>query len=236
MAYAPLYDGTFTAAQEVEPSPIVSTDEVTRALLIDRSYAVGVTNYSPLPQGTTDPQYGNAYLINETNGSIQGPIKFFTRHFAQIPPSRTETRSVSWTVPGKSAVITSDISGLPIGWNPYGAAAPYTLAVLADVAYSYAYVTPGSNPRNVFAEPTLTALLYDGQPVDFTGSVYESIGQATVPQGGGLPDIIEERYAFAGNVSGWSKPSPWVLSVEIRRWRGPIWEMEVVTVPNSVMP
>lgn len=235
MAYTPIYDGNFAAAQEVEPSPIVSTDEVTRALLITRTYAVGVSNYTPQAQGSLDPQY-TAYQINETNASIQGPVKIFNRHFATVPVTREEPRSVSFTVPGKSAIVTSDISALPIGWNPYGTAAPYTVPLLANAEYSYAFVSPGTNPRSVFTEPTPTTLMFDGQPVDFLGSVYESIGQATVAQGGGLPDIIEERFQFVGNVTGWTALTDWIMSVDIRRWRGPIWEMEVVTVPGSIIP
>ena len=144
MAYVPIYDGTFSSAQEVEGSPSVGTDEITRALLITRTYAVGLTNYTPQAQGTADPGYANTYLINETPASIQGPIKFFNRNYAQVPSSRTENRMIAFTIPGKSEVVTSDISTLPIGWNAYGSSAPYTKQVLADVNYSYAYVSPRS--------------------------------------------------------------------------------------------
>lgn len=235
MSYSPVYNGTFTTAQEVEPSPIVSTDEITRALLVVRTYAVGVSNYTPQAQGTPDPKYGSTYLINETDAGIQGPVKFFNRNYAQVPSARTEVRMIPFTMPGKAAVVISDLSSLPIGWNPYGAAAPFTQQLLADVDFSYAYVTPGSNPRGAFTIPALTELVFDGRVVDYTGDVYESVGQATVVQGGGLPDVIEERFQYVGTVSGWSPGGDWTVSVEIRRWRGPIWEMEVVTVP-SLLP
>lgn len=232
MSYTPIYDGDFTAAQEVQPSPIVSTDEVTRALLVTRTYAVGVSNYTPLAQGTADPQYGSTYLINETDVGIQGPVKFFNRNFAQVPATWTEPRTISFTMPGKSGIVTSDISSLPIGWNPYLTAAPFTQPMIANVTHSYAYVAPGSNPRTGFTIPAETQLEYDGRVVDYTGTVYESIGQATVSQGGGLPDVIEERFQYVGVVTGWAEGQDWTVSVEIRRWRGPIWEMEVVVIPT----
>lgn len=230
MSYAPKYDGDFSTAQEIEPSPIVSTDEVTRSLIVQRTFGVGVSNYVPLPQGSLDPLYPNTYLINETNASIQGPVKFFNRNYAEVPASWEEPRNIAFALPGKAAAVISSISSLPIGWNPYGVSAPYTKPLVANVQHSYAFVTPGFDPRASFTIPALTQLSYDGVPVDYTGDVYVSIGQATVVQGGGLPDIIENRFQFDGTVTGWTDGQDWVVSVDIKRWRGPIWEMEVVTL------
>lgn len=232
MAYAPIYDGNFSTAQEVHPSPVISTDEITRSRLWFRTMAVGVSSYVAQAQGTADPYISGGYLINESDAGIVGPVKFYQRNYAEVPGTRMEVRMIPFTMPGKSAVVTSDISSLPIGWNPYGVAAPFTQQMLADVDYSYVFVPTGTNPRSLFTIPDLTQLTFDDRVVDYTGDVYESIGQATVVQGGGLPDIIEERYAYAGTVTGWSEGQDWVVSVDIRRWRGPIWEMEVVTVPN----
>lgn len=228
MSYAPIYDGIFYVAQEIHPSPIVSTDEITQSLIVQRTYGVGVSNYIPAAQGTPDPGYASTYLVNETHVGMEGPIKFFTRNFRQVPSAWNEPRTIAFTLPGKSGVITSAISSLPIGWNPYGIAAPYSQPMVATVYHSYAYVIPGLNPEAAFTIPARTFLTYDSKPVDYTGNVYASIGQATVVQGGGLPDIIENRFAYQGVVTGWSSGSDWVVSAEVKRWNGPIWELEVV--------
>lgn len=214
-------DGDFAFAQEVEGSPAISTDEVTRAMLIVRSYAVYSSAYVPLPQGTPDVIYSDAYLVNEQPGSIQGPILFFQRVFAQIPVSRTESRIVAFTKPGISDYDISHNTADPIGWNQYGRAAPYTANRVASVVFTYAL-----NP--IASVPALTVILYAGAAVDFTGTVFKYVGNVTFTVG--ADTVTEPSWELAGTTVPASSPSTWVVETNFRRWRGPIFETEVVQV------
>lgn len=247
----PYFDADIDTPVEVEGSPSISTDEVTRAKLIQRTFSVKKDNYNPLVQGVKDPRFPTAVLINETGGQQQGPVLWFNRNYAEVPGTRIEPIFISFTFPGKSAVQTSKLTGLPIGWAPYGQAAPLTQQVLAKATYSYAAQTsPSQDPALLFTVPALSALTYKGSKVDYSGSVYISVGQVSIPQPPTVgisgtppvvtstpnPAIIEQRYQFDGVVGGFFSGLNWIYSVNIRRWRGPIWEMEVVQIDNLILP
>lgn len=219
-------DGDFTYAHEVEGSPSISVDEVTQAKIITRLYAILTDYYEPLPQDDPDPVYANAYLITEQAAGIQGPIFFFQRIYAEIPDTRTEHRAVSFTIPGKSKVDTSAETGSPVGWNQYGAASPGTYSLKADVIISYA-LGPDA--------PTLpvTAVLYNGAPVDFIGSVYEYIGNHTVEVSPGN-NVFEPLWLPAGVTVPNTMPIDWIAEVNVTRWRGNIWQYEQITVHPSL--
>ena len=215
-------DGDFTFPVEVEGSPMISTDEVTKSLLITRTYAVYTANYVPTTAaGIVDPRYTTAYLVNETPVSIQGPILFFNRNFAQIPLGRVESRTIAFTRPGVSATQQSNITGRIIGWNQYGKSAPYTANVVAQVTYSYGLsATPST--------PALTRILYSGSPVDYVGFVFSYVGnQITIKDG---EPVTEPHWMAAGQTSPSSIPGLWIVEANVRRWRGPIFETEVVRV------
>lgn len=216
-----IIDGDFSFPVEVEGSPLISTDEITQAKIITRKYAVLTSSYSPLVQGTVDPVFLDCYLINETPAGIQGPIFFFNRNYAQIPDTRIESRIVTFTEPGRTDIQLSHITPTTIGWNQYGRSAPYTSPHVAEVTYTYSL-----NPFAVV--PDLTAILYDGAPVDFAGSVYTYVGNTTTMVDG-LP-VTEPTWEFVDDTVPSVSPSTWVVETNFRRWRGPIFETEVVEV------
>jgi hypothetical protein len=247
----PLFDADIDLPFECEGSPAISTDEVTRAKLIVRTYAQKKDNYNPLVQGVRDARFTNAVLLNEQQSQQQGPVLWFNRNYAEIPSTRIEPVFISFSYPGKSAVVLSKLTGLPIGWAPYGLAAPLTRQILAKATYSYAALaSPSQNPSTLFTAPALSELTYKGSRVDYTGSVYVAVGQVSVPQPALVvftgtpptlvttpqPPIIEQRYQFDGVVGGFFSGGNWIYSVNIRRWRGPIWEMEVIQVDNLILP
>lgn len=213
------YDGNFDTPIEVEGSGLVSTDDITKGLIITRKYVIKASSYVPLPQGTRDRIYNNAYLVNETADQRRGPLVFFTRLFYQLPPSRTEPRSVSFTILGKSSVDYSAVTGLPIGWNQYGAAQPNTRNVNGFADFSYAI-----DPLT-FGQPPITRNTYLGAPVDYMGFVYAYRGNVVVSDA-----LTEPRWHLVGATFYTLMPALWIQEVNVTRFRGPIWQMEVVRV------
>lgn len=231
-----VFDADIDSPVEVDGSPQYSTDEVTGALLIKRSFAQRAANWQKLGWASPDPLIVNAYLVNEAMGQRPGPVAFFDRNFAQIPPSRYEPREIAFTLPGRSASQISSLTGGTIGWNPYGAVAPQTVSKLARVEFSYAVQTAqNQDPRSLFAVPEESALTFQGARVDYSGTVYVSVGNVSIPRAGDEPPIVEPRWNFVGFVQRVGS-ADWVVSVNITRWRGPIWQMEVVKIPNFVLP
>lgn len=217
-----IVDGNFTFPREIEGSPSISTDPITGSLLITRRYVILKANYKPVAAGAKDPVFKDAYLINETADQVVGVLQFFSRNYAQLPATRTEPRRIAFTLPGKSAVQTSELTGRPVGWNPYGAAAPYTRDVNATVTISYEL-----NPTVVVEN--ITKIIYKGAPVDFVGSVYEFVGNVEVPRPGGVV-ITEPRFRYAGITFPNVISGIWIAEVSLQRWLGPIWEKQVVSV------
>lgn len=215
-------DGNFTYPREVQGSPVISTDDVTGAKLISRKYVVLTANYKPLPPAEKDPVFKDAYLINETPDQVVGVLTFFSRNYAQLPPTRTEPRRVAFTMPGRSAVELSEITGKPVGWNPYGAAAPYTRDITGVATISYEV-----NPTVVVEQ--ITKIVFNGAPVDFVGVVYEFVGNVEVPRPGGIV-ITEPRWRYAGLTIPFVISGNWICEIGFQRWRGPIWEKTVIRV------
>ena len=224
MSQTSFKDGVFSYPIETEGSPMVSTDAVTTAKIVKRRYFVLKQFYSPLPQASLDIYFPNCYLINEEVGEVKGSYQYFTRTYIQVPPSRSEPRQVSFTYPGQSLVNISSVSGQPIGFDPHGISAPSTRPIVATVTYSYAVRTSISiNPAVLFAVPSISFPKYQGAPVDYTGLVAINKGTRTLSNG-----TSEPNFQIAGAVTPPSVP-PWIISVEISRWEGPIFQMEVVS-------
>lgn len=231
------FDANIDSPVEVEGSPAISTDEVTGSRLIKRAYAQRKSLWNRIAYASKDPQFATAFLGAENPGSIVGPVLFFERNYIEVPQSRVEPREISFPYPGRSAVQYSKLTGSPIGWNPYGAAAPQALPVLARVEFSYAAVSSLSqDPRNLFSVPTQSRLTFQGATVDYSGQVYVSVGNVSIPQGINQPPLVEPRWQLAGSVGGFFSGQDWIYSVNISRWRGPVWQMEVVKVPFLILP
>jgi hypothetical protein len=228
MSFENTIDGYLLTPQEVEGSPVIATDEVTLSFTIKRKYAVLTSSYVPSTSGLADPIY-MAPFISESVTEIQGPVTFFERTFSTIPGPRTETRMVPFTRPGQPAVVLSGFTQLPIGWSAYGTCAPSTRLVLANVNFTYQI-----GPFAPEQAPAQTQITYKGSPVDYFGEVFVQgsevlIVSAVINQG---VNVYETRWNPAGYTVPSSLPPQWTLNVNVTRWKGPIWQMEVVIVPN----
>lgn len=233
----PYFDANINYPVEVEGSPEISTDEVTGSRKIKRKYAQRKSLWTRIAYASPDPFFTSARLASEYPAQINGPVLFFERNYIEVPQSRVEPREISFPNPGRSAVQYSKLTGLPIGWNPYGAVAPQTLPVLARVEISYASVSSLSqDPKTLFTIPTQSRLSYKGGTVDYSGNVYVNVGNVSIPQPSPEPPIVEPRWQLDGTVGGFFSGQNWIYSVNISRWSGPVWQMEVVKIPNYVLP
>ncbi len=237
------YDGDFSQPVEVNGSPLISTDPITRSKTIVRSYAQWKAFYNPLIYGAfvriPDPQFPTAILIEEVTQQVDGPLMWFQRVYCEVPNSRNEPLVYAFSMPGKSAVTLSALTHQPVNWRPYGNGSPYTRAILANVAYSYAAGDPGTNGANLFTIPTLSRITYNSVTgpisVDYVGSVYEYAGtRAITAVQGGITVLTgaEPNFVLVGSTSPASIPASWIAEANVRRWRGSIWELEVITVPT----
>lgn len=230
-------DADLSTPVEVEGSPIITVDEVTNSLHIRRLYAVLAANWQKLGYASPDPRYPTARLINETQDRHFGPVVWFSRYFSEIPQPRVDTRQVAFTLPGRSAIQISQRTAGVIGWNPYGAVAPQTVPKDATVEYSYAAVSSSNqNPKTLFFVTPESALTYGGARVDYSGSVYVSVGDVTIPQGPTQAPIVEPRWQLQGSVGGFFSGQNWVISDQITRWQGPIFQKEKVYIPAFILP
>lgn len=218
-----VFDGNFSYPREVEGSPRISVDEITHSRQIVRRYAQLTSNFTPLSAGSRDNVYQNAVLISESMDGIQGPLCFFTRTFNEIPGPRTEARMVSFTLPGVSRAFYVPGQALPASFDKYGYAAPSTRLILGSVAYSYSV--------NSFQAPPVTQILYHGNPVDFVGEVYIPAGTRSGAQSGN--NNSNTQWKLDGVTDPPSMPVNFILSVNVTRWRGPIFQMEVVSTSPS---
>jgi hypothetical protein len=233
----PRIDADLTTPVEVEGSPIITVDEVTYSLHIRRLYAVLAASWQKLGYAAPDPQFPGARLVNETQDRRFGPVLWFSRYYSEIPQPRVDTRQVAFTLPGRSAITISKRTAGVIGWNQYGAAAPQTVPKDATVQYSYAAaVSIAQNPKTLFFVTPESALTYQGARVDYSGSVYVSVGDVTIPQAPTEAPIVEPRWQLQGTVGGFFSGQDWVISDQITRWRGPIFQKEKVFIPNFILP
>jgi hypothetical protein len=207
----------FSSPVEVQGSPQISTDEVTQAKMVNRSYAVVTANYKPLAQGQQDYQFSDCWLVNETPETVMGGVTFFRRLYAQLPATRNERRLIAFTMPGQSRVYYNTANPRAIiNWDQYGAAAPFTRLISASVQFNY-HLWP--LPQN--AVPQVTKVIYSGQTgsgaeVDWQGAKYIQNGTGWIQDG--ATSLINGSLAA------------WIYSVNDRRLIGPIWETEIVTV------
>lgn len=238
------YDGDFSAPVEINGSPIISTDPVTRSKTIIRKYAQWKSFYTPLIYGTfakiPDRQFPTAILIEEVPEQTDGPFCYFQRIFCEIPSARNEPIAYAFAMPGKSSVTLSARTGKPVNWRQYGNGSPYTRVILSNIAYTYAAGDPGVNGANLFTIPTLSRITFNSVTgpisVDYVGDVYEFAGSRAITAiQGGITVLVdaEPNFVFVGSTSPRTIPATWIQEVNIRRWRGAIWEMSVITVPTT---
>lgn len=175
--------------------------------ILTREYVQSKAAYSKLALSTADSVYTTAYLVAETETKRDGYMIWFTRTYATIPTTRTERRSVSYTFPGRSAIV--DLGGGAQTWNSYGGGQPSTLFREGSVEISYS-----------LGESTVdlpTQIEYDAGIVDFVGTVYQVLENGLLG-------------ALLGATTPSSMPTDFVVSDVSRRWRGNIWEREKITV------
>jgi hypothetical protein len=225
----PLIDGFFDTPREVEGSPWFSVDEVTLSFTIKRKYAQRTATYQPTTINFPDPVFPLAIFISENTADIQGPIMWFERIFSTVPNPRVESREIPFTRPGQSAAILSGLTNLPVGWNQYGTCQPNPRLRIATVNFTY-------NIGPTFNAPAQSQITYNGSPVDYFGPVlvpgpYVVVAN-NLPVGGKL--IVEQRWISAGNTSPAVLGFTWIQDINISRWKGPIWQMEVISIPNLV--
>ena len=239
-----ILDGDFSTPQEVNGSPMISTDPVTRSKTVVRKYAVWKSYYTPLIYGSfvaiPDRQFPTCILIEETPQQVDGPFLFFARTYCEVPGPRNEPLVYAFSMPGKSAVTLSSLTHLAVNWRQYGNGSPYTRAILANAAYSYAAGDPGPNGSLLFTIPTLSRIVYNSVAgpisVDYVGDVYEWSGsRAITQQQGGITVLTgaEPSFVFVGSTVPRTLPATWIAEANVRRWRGSIWELEVITVPTT---
>ncbi len=245
-----IIDGDFKTPREVEGSGGISIDEVTRAKVVKRTYAVERSFFQPLLRADNpfavipDAVFPDCILVEEMFDSIEGPILYFSRVFSQIPAARTEPKLVTFTMPGKSGVQTSQYTGKAIYWSNYGSGSPYTRAILATSSFTY----KAGNPQGLFTLPPLSQIFWDSPtgrvPVDWAGDVYELKGlRVGRPYYGPevinnpsllfITDVIEPDWRKVGQTIPPTVPSIWTSEIGVYRWRGCIWCLEVTQVPTS---
>ncbi len=237
-------DGDFSTPQEINGSALISTDPVTRSKTVIRTYVVWKAYYTPLIYGTfaviKDRQFPNCILIEEVPQSVDAPFFYFQRIYSEIPASRDEPLVYAFSMPGKAAVTLSRLTGKPVNWRPYGNGSPYTRLILANVAYSYAAGDPGVNGSNLFTVPTLSRIVYNSVSgpisVDYVGDVYEFAGtRAITAVQGGITVLTnaEPDFVLVGSTVPRVLPATWTAEANVRRWRGSIWEMQIITIPTT---
>jgi hypothetical protein len=233
----PFYDGPITAPVEIEGSGVQDIDEVTTATTIKRKFAVLKPFYRPANPATqviTDFYNPAAYLIKETVRDIRGGLVFYDRIFSTVPPNRIDERLVSFTLPGQCAPIVSN--GYVSGWDKYGGGAPTTRRVLAQVQYYYEYNVDGisQDPANLFPQLSnpniLSAITYNGKVVDFVGQVFAKTGTQSLPGNKVQPLYTPQGYTVPPNLQAYLNQQ-WLDSVELKRWKGQIWELAMVYIP-----
>jgi hypothetical protein len=203
-------DKDFSFAREIQGSGVRQFSEFNTAdFLLVRMYVQAASTYKPLPISTADYQYKAAYLVEETEERREKGHVFFRRTYATVPSSRYERQEMLFTFPGASAVVHSTVNGEQVKrWDRYGSKRPATVYREASVEVSYSLGAPGTGLP--------TQITYDGQPVDFVGSVYSDDGSE-----------------FLGNTSTLIAPSTFIISDVARRWRGDIWERTRITVSRT---
>lgn len=170
--------------------------------ILERMYIQTASAYAPLPLGVYDVQYKRAMLVQETETKREMGMVWFKRTYATLPSTRREGRELAYTFPGKSGLKFVNDSFV---WDRYAKARPSSVVrnALAELSYSVGEPTTGLP----------TQIVFDGNIVDFVGSVYSDDGTQ-----------------FLGNTSPTSAPTVYVVSDTARRWMGQIWEREIVTV------
>lgn len=124
---------------------------------------------------------------------------------AEMPRRYTIGHHTVHTFPGRSPP-----PGFSNRLSRYGSIRPYTLHVLGrmEVQFLSQFAAARVKPDN----PTVPT--FDGEPVDFFGTVYDSDGNAI------------------GETDPRNPPIRYIVSDTVRKWRGKIWMRETLTVPR----
>jgi len=183
--------------------------ENTNNLQVAETYIQLRSSFAAQAIDTGSSRNSGYYLIDESPVEPMGPglspVVQFTRTYAAVPASRSETVRVLFNYPGKS-------SGSGASWLRYGLRRPITLEVNATDAFQYFRITTGSGgpTPSAITVPTLSSEVVD----------YFGVGYDTSPP-----------YSLIGTTSPASEPSSYVVSNAISRWKGNIWQMVTRTVP-----
>lgn len=206
----PYYDGDFSNPREVDGSGVREFSEHnTEDFILTRVLVQSASEYKAMPISTTDSVYKKAYLVKEFETRRIGGLVYFTRVFATIPSSRSERQEMVFVFPGQSAVISTVVNGALVRrWDRHGRKRPSSVYREALVSISYSLGAP------VTGLPT--QITFEGQPVDFVGTVYS-----------------EDGLEFLGSTSPLIAPSTFIVSDVARRWRGDIWERTRITVSRT---
>lgn len=233
----------FTIPRELQGSGArVFSEFNTSDFILTRLFYQAASAYKALPISTPDYQYKLAYLVSEVETKRDGYGVYFTRTYATIPTTRTEGREVLYTFPGRCGVLENStlipVSATGVGaafyqglgipssiplfgtgktWYKYGLGAPFTAYRNATVTYSYSLDEPEVQPPFIISfGGTIQNTAGDFEPqtsVDFVGTVYTPDGSKVI--GITNPSVL---------------PSIFIVSDTARRWKGNIWEKELVTV------
>jgi hypothetical protein len=201
-------DGTFD-------DPVFQNEVVSRPLegqnitAWTETYCQLRANYTPLPFGSESARHARHYLVEESPpkpiGPENSPVVSYTRTFCQIPAAHSEYRIIAYTFPG----VTGQrwVNGVYI-WEKYGSYPPATLLRQATVRYTYYLGVPSLSLP--------TQVTYNGEPVDYCGTVYE--------------EDEDGDWVSAGATDPFIRPSTYRVSEQAERWWGPIYRKESVTV------
>lgn len=204
---APIIDGDFSFPIEIEGSGARTFSQYnTFDYTLERLYAVNRLFYNPTIISVPDYQFPRAIMVEETVVKNDAAFTYIKRTFMTVPQQRIEGRNVAFTFPGSSRYsITSDGKA---SYDRYGNYKPATVYRQARVTYSYSQgqVTTGFP----------TQILFQGQPVDFTGEVWNA-----------------DASTYLGATDPIVAPDEWVVSDTCRRVRGNIWERELIQVFKS---
>lgn len=225
------YDGPLALPAEIEGSGSIQVDPITTTQILTRKYAQLKTVYQPPVIGSSsfnDTIFSQAFFVSEHVDDIRGGLVFFHRIFCTVPPPRTESRLISFTYPGRSQAYFSN--GKAIGWNAYGAAAPKTRLVSATVLFTYALqLNIVTDPSTIFAgisQPS--SITFNGKLVDYTGDVYTPSGTVYLPG-----NRAQAGWLIAGTIPT-ASATPWIISIEQKRFMGPVWEQAIVQLTSGL--
>lgn len=207
---APIIDGEFRYVIEVEGSGVRTFSTTnTNDFIVDRLYAIDRNYYQPQPIGVADHQFTGALLVEDVVTRVDAAFAYVKRTFMTVPSQRIESRTIAFTFPGQSRYTLNPTGGPPKAtYDRYGTNKPATVFRSARVTYSYSQGQVGVNLP--------TQIIFQNQPVDFTGEVW-----------------TDDASSYLGATDPIVSPTTFVVSDVCRRFRGNIWERELIQVDKG---